>query len=309
MAGRKISGIFVPIQLDTSNVQKDMEGLNRELGTVINSIQKKFDGALNTKGLADNVVRVTRAFGELRDSANALGQANGTKIFKDKLDELPTALRNISQAFGGTITQQRELYAQLVKTQAIDQQVKALQTLQKATRLSTEETLKLVRARGAVVSSEAAAQFQTAITAGKTTRGLAGILSPSSLSAGAQSGAAALGVSFGAYGIIELTKSAYQASMRMENLNLAFESVYGSSAKARAELEFVRNVTDELGLSFQATAGSAKTFYAATKGTVVEKDANQIFKAFSSMAAALKLTGEETDSVFLAISQTAPPVG
>lgn len=303
MAGRKISGIFVPIQLDTSNVQKDMEGLNRSLGTVIDSIQKKFDGALNTKGLADNVVRVTRAFGELRDSANALGQANGATIFKDKLDQLPTALRNISQAFGGTITQQRELYAQLVKTQAIDQQVKALQTLQKATRLSTEETLKLVRARGAVVSSEAAAQFQTAITAGKTTRGLAGILSPSSLSAGAQSGAAALGVSFGAYGIIELTKSAYQASMRMENLNLAFESVYGSSAKARAQLEFVRNVTDELGLSFEATAGSAKTFYAATKGTVVEKDANQIFKAFSSMAAALKLTGEETDSVFLAISQ------
>ena len=48
MAGRRISGIFVPIQLDTSNVQRDMEGLNKSLGTVINSIQKKFEGSLPT---------------------------------------------------------------------------------------------------------------------------------------------------------------------------------------------------------------------------------------------------------------------
>lgn len=645
MAGRKISGIFVPIQLDTSNVQKDMEGLNRELGTVINSIQKKFDGALNTKNLADGVVRVTRAFGELRDSANALGKLDSFTAFKSNIDSLSPALRSLSQAFGGTVAQQKELFTQLVKTQAIDQQVKALQTLQRALKMTEQETVNLAKSRGLNISDAALKAFvpaeiipasrfkqladqlrsqyreaarsagtegrkelenafvkegilktvygdiqkiasgtgvakdameaffasigkgslyskfnpiqqikkdiealprvlsgasdswrryseltytsgfkdsagmfgkyeqslrddaavraakelgsvlglsnkelraqaeaagfskemmdkliptttalkditrelsrssqeyqrlsrlsgtapsesgfqkfldtnrikesvdafkqlhgtqkltsenyaQIAKAAGVSTqqvssylaknisqlrdittelsrtsmeyqkltrlsgtaasesgfqkfldvrnirnsisafeqlnvgqkvtarnyeqiakaagvsaaqvaeyvkqsqkvqgRGLAGILSPSSLSAGAQSGAAALGVSFGAYGIIELTKSAYQASMRMENLNLAFESVYGSSAKAKAQLEFVRTVTDDLGLSFEATAGSAKTFYAATKGTVVEKDANQIFKAFSSMAAALKLTGEETDSVFLAISQ------
>src|SRR5574344_2783506 len=118
MAGRRISGIFVPIQLDTSNVQRDMERLNRSFGTVIDSIQKESEGALNTKTLADNIVKVNRALGELRDSGNALGRINGVNVFKSNLSGLSPALKNISEAFGGTVRQQKELYSQLVKTQA-----------------------------------------------------------------------------------------------------------------------------------------------------------------------------------------------
>lgn len=566
MAGRRISGIFVPIQLDTSNVQRDLEGLNKGLGTVIDSIQKKFEGALNTKDLANNVVRATRAMGNLRDSADALGRINGVNIFSDKMGELPSALRNISEAFGGTIKQQKELYAQLVKTQAIDQQVKALQTLQRMLRITAQEAVELAKSRGVKLSSEALSQVIPAVeiapiepsrfkkladslrtqfreaaqaagvegsaalersfvkegllkqvyadikkvaegtgvaksemaaffesigkggvwdkfnpiaqmkaqieqlpkvltgasesykrysellyTSGfkgtpgtlgkyeqslrdsaainaakelasatgmsakelraeaeaagftkemidklipstkqltefssqlgksaaeyrrlatsagavpsqegyqkfldtanirrsisafeqlnvgqkltsknfaqiasaakvstqqvadyvqavtraekKAGRGLAGIFTPSSISAGAQSALAATGVVTGMYGVTELAKSSYQASMRMENLQLAFESVFGSASKASAQLDFVRQVSDKLGLSFLATAEGAKKMFAAARGTEVEKDANQIFQAFSTMSAALKLTGDETNSVFLAISQ------
>ena len=303
MAGRRISGIFVPIQLDTSNVQRDMEGLNKSLGTVINSIQKKFEGSLNTKTLADNIVKVNRALGELRDSGNALGRINGVNVFKSNLSGLSPALKNISEAFGGTVRQQKELYSQLVKTQAIDQQVKALRTLQRATRLSTEETLKLVRARGMAVSTEAVTRFSKPNTPTAGGRGWSGIFTPTSLAAGAQSALAASGVVAGMYGAVELTKSAYQASLKMENLQLAFESVFGSASKATAQLDFVRQVSDKLGLSFLETAEGAKKMFAAARGTEVENDANQIFQAFSTMSAALKLTGDETNSVFLAISQ------
>jgi lambda family phage tail tape measure protein len=105
------------------------------------------------------------------------------------------------------------------------------------------------------------------------------------------------------YGITELVKSSYQAAMKMDNLNLSFESIYGSSAKAGAQMDFVRKISDELGMSFIDTAEGAKKLFAAARGTEVEKDANQIFKAFSTMGTALKLTGDETNSVFLAVSQ------
>ena len=569
--GRRISGILVPIQLDTSNVQKDMEDLSKGLGTVINSIQKKFEGALNTKDLANNVVKVTRAMGDLRDSANALGQINGVNIFKDKMGELPSALRNVAEAFGGTIQQQKELYTQLVKTQAIDQQVKALETLQRMLKITAQEAVKLAQSRGVKLSSEALSQVLPAVeiapiepsrfkkladslrtqfreaaqaagvegsaalersfvkegmlkqvyadikkvaegtgvaksemaaffesigkggvwdkfnpiaqmkaqieqlpkvltgasesykkysellfTSGfketpgalgkyeqslrdtaainaakelasvtgmsakelraeaeaagftkemidklipstkqltefssqlgksaadyrrlatsagvapsqegyqkfldtanirrsisafeqlnigqkltsenfaqiasaakvstqqvadyvqavtrantvvaekKEGRGLAGIFTPSSISAGAQSALAATGVVTGMYGITELVKSSYQATMRMDNLNLSFESIYGSAAKAGAQLDLVKKISDDLGLSFTDTAEGAKKLFAAARGTEVEQDANQIFKAFSMMSTALKLTGDETNSVFLAVSQ------
>lgn len=303
MAGRRISGIFVPIQLDTSNVQRDLEKFNGELGTVINTIQKRFEGALNTKDLANSIVRVTRAMGELRDSSAALGKIDNINIFQSKIEGLNPALKKLSTAFGGTVKQQKELFTQLVKTQAIDQQVKALQTLQRATRLSTEETLKLVRARGMAVSTEAVTQFSKPNTPTAGGRGWTGIFTPTSMAAGAQSALAAGGVVTGMYGAVELTKSAYQASLKMENLQLAFESVFGSASKATAQLDFVRQVSDKLGLSFLATAEGAKKMFAAARGTEVENDANQIFQAFSTMSAALKLTGDETNSVFLAISQ------
>lgn len=569
--GRRISGILVPIQLDTSNVQKDMEDLSKGLGTVINSIQKKFEGALNTKDLANNVVKVTRAMGDLRDSADALGRINGVNIFKSNLSGLSPALKDISAAFGGTVQQQKELYSQLVKTQAIDQQVKALETLQRMLKITAQEAVKLAQSRGVKLSSEALSQVLPAVeiapiepsrfkrladslrtqfreaaqaagvegsaalersfvkegmlkqvyadikkvaegtgvaksemvaffesigkggvwdkfnpiaqmkaqieqlpkvltgasesykkysellfTSGfketpgalgkyeqslrdtaainaakelasvtgmsakelraeaeaagftkemidklipstkqltefssqlgksaadyrrlatsagvapsqegyqkfldtanirrsisafeqlnigqkltsenfaqiasaakvstqqvadyvqavtrantvvaekKEGRGLAGIFTPSSISAGAQSALAATGVVTGMYGITELVKSSYQAAMRMDNLNLSFESIYGSSAKAGAQMDFVRKISDELGMSFTDTAEGAKKLFAAARGTEVEKDANQIFKAFSTMGAALKLTGDETNSVFLAVSQ------
>ena len=163
MAGRRISGIFVPIQLDTSNVQRDMEGLNKSLGTVINSIQKKFEGSLNTKTLADNIVKVNRALGELRDSGNALGKINGVNVFKSNLSGLSPALKNISAAFGGTVRQQKELYSQLVKTQAIDQQVKALETLQRMLKITAQEAVELAKSRGVKLSSEALSQVIPAV--------------------------------------------------------------------------------------------------------------------------------------------------
>jgi len=105
------------------------------------------------------------------------------------------------------------------------------------------------------------------------------------------------------YGLIAGLGDSVRTAMRLENVEVAFTAIYGTAEMAGKKLEYVRQVSDELGLSFMDTAEGAKKLFAAAQGTPVEKDANMVFKAFSDMSAALKLTGDETKGVFLALSQ------
>lgn len=300
--GIRVSGIFVPVELDTTRLEQSLRSMNKDLGTVSTALKNTFDKNVSPVALTQKLVKVTEALGGIRQSAAALRALKPFDDLTKDSSELAVSLSNIAKTTGMTEKSLGALYDKIAKQTAIDSEIKSLRVLQQQFKLTAQEAIAFARANGAAVSNEAASQFgkQAAVQKG---RGVAGIFTPSSVSAGAQSALAATGVVTGMYGVVELTKAAYQASMRMENLQLAFESIFGSSQKAAAQLDFVRQITDELGLSFDKTADGAKKMYAAARGTIVEKDANQIFKAFSTMSAALKLTGEETDSVFLAISQ------
>lgn len=94
-----------------------------------------------------------------------------------------------------------------------------------------------------------------------------------------------------------------KTAMALENVKVAFTAIYGTADMAQAKLDYVRQVSEQLGLSFVDTAEGAKKLFAAAAGTPVEKEANMVFKAFSDMSAAMKLTGDETKGVFLALSQ------
>lgn len=387
--GRRVSGIWVPIQLDTSAVKRDMEALGTQLSTSVTKISRAFEGALNPKNILKGVVDVNKAFGELRDSAKVWGAlTSGSQPFEAVLRRLRPELRELAKQFGGTVQQQREMYTEMARAQAVDQEVRALSALQQALGKTRQETVEFVRARGAMVSSDALARFaptqqlqdlsgelgktaaqyrnlaraagevannsgfkafqntqsirqaigayeelhagqritvrqyeQIARAANVSTeavaryvaesrkasaaggRGVLGIFTPSSVAAGAQSAMASLGVVGGMYGVTELGKAMYQASLKMDNMDIAFESIYKSAARAGAQMDYVRKLSEDLGLSFVSTAEGAKKLFASAQGTELEKDANQIFRAFSKMGAALKLSGTEMDSVFLAVSQ------
>ena len=105
------------------------------------------------------------------------------------------------------------------------------------------------------------------------------------------------------FGAFEMAKGFVKTAMEIENVKVAFQAIYGSADMAEKKLEYVRKVSDQLGLSFLDTAEGAKKLFAAAQGTPVEGKANMVFKSFSDMSAALKLTGDETKGVFLAISQ------
>ena len=303
--GIRVSGIFVPVELDTTNLDKSLKDMNQSLGQVTTTLKNAFAGDVSPAILANKLVKVTEALGKISQGASAVSRLRPFDEMIKGSEEFSKALQDISKQSGFTTAQLSTLYERTAKQAGFDQQIQGLRTLQQQYKMTAQEALAFAKMQGATLSPEAISQFMSSRAAAeqKHGRGLAGIFTPSSISAGAQSALAATGVVTGMYGITELVKSSYQAAMRMDNLNLSFESIYGSSAKAGAQMDFVRKISDDLGLSFTDTAEGAKKLFAAARGTEVEQDANQIFKAFSTMSAALKLTGDETNSVFLAVSQ------
>lgn len=100
-------------------------------------------------------------------------------------------------------------------------------------------------------------------------------------------------------------KAALDSSVRMDRLNKSYTSIEGSSVLAQEQLDYVYEVSNRLGLQFQDTAESAKTFFASMKGTAIEQDANRIFEAVSKAATALSLSQEQVQGVYLALGQMA----
>lgn len=381
--GRRISGIFIPIELDTSRMQESIKKVNTQLSGLASTIITSLDRNLNINTTVRSFDSLYRSIGNAKNAAKALSTVKSGDFFND-LEASEAELKELAKTFGITTEAQKEFLQEIYKTQAINQEVNSVRALSRSLGMATEDFIEFAKVRGISFSGEAldkliperTVQRVDALTksykelvatsgalatteglkkfidanlikeavnasrqlnnsqkitkqqfieiaqatntttaqvkeyikqmdkAGRSGRNLfVSAFTPSNITAALQSSASAFGVVGGAYGIAELTKSAYQASMKMENLNLAFKSVYGSADIANEKLQYVKQISDELGLSFLVTADGAKKLFAAAKGTVLENQAENILKAFSTMGAALKLTGSEMESVFLAISQ------
>ena len=70
-------------------------------------------------------------------------------------------------------------------------------------------------------------------------------------------------------------------------------------------MAYVRSEADRLGQSYLDVAQSAKGFFASTKGTAIEQDAQGIYSALSELSTVLRLTQDQTNGVFLALGQMA----
>ena len=98
-------------------------------------------------------------------------------------------------------------------------------------------------------------------------------------------------------------RAALDAALQMDRLSKAYTTITGSSASAQQQLSYLYDVSNRLGLQFQSTAESAKTFFAAGKGSSLEKDMNGIFEAVASAGAALALSQDDMQGAFLALGQ------
>lgn len=107
-----------------------------------------------------------------------------------------------------------------------------------------------------------------------------------------------------ALGIYEIGKASIEAQMQLERLDKSFTAIYGSAATARQQLEFVRETSTAMGQEFYSAADAARTFFAAGQGTTLSGQLNEIYAGFFKAGAALALSSDDMQGIFLALGQS-----
>ena len=108
----------------------------------------------------------------------------------------------------------------------------------------------------------------------------------------------------GISGIISSVRSINETGMAFQGLGTALETITGSSAGARAEMKFLEEQAERLGLNLLETAQSYMQIAAAAKGTELAGDGTrQIFTAIAEASTVLQLSVDQTNGALRAIGQ------
>lgn len=112
-------------------------------------------------------------------------------------------------------------------------------------------------------------------------------------------GTALAGLSFAAIG-----KDLLDASLAADKLSRSLQFSAGSKTAGSAELAYISEASDRLGLSFASAADAYAKFSAAARGSALEgQGARDVFESVSKAATVMGLSGEESSGIFLALSQ------
>jgi tape measure domain-containing protein len=96
------------------------------------------------------------------------------------------------------------------------------------------------------------------------------------------------------------------ANAGAESLLRTMTQLTGSTTSAAAELEYIRTVSNRLGINVQDAAKSYTQLIAATKGTAIEGEgARRVFEAVAGAMASLGKSSGETNNALMAINQMA----
>lgn len=97
-----------------------------------------------------------------------------------------------------------------------------------------------------------------------------------------------------------------RTAAQFEAMEKGLEALTGSSAQARAEMDYITKTADRLGISAKDAAESYVSLSAATKGTALEgQNTRAIFESVSSAMAKLGKSSAETQQAMAAIGQMA----
>ena len=263
---RKTPGIYIAIRGDYSAFETDLNRAKLVAKEQGEAIAKSIGNAVSKADLTGGINKLTR---ELKTAQTAL--ASGA--FKGQV----SGLDEIAKAAGVSSKQLEGLTNSMLKSQAAATANRAFEYLQKNAGLSTLELAKL--------------RVQLGDTSGAM----------STLWSGAK--AAAVPVMAIGAAAIYAGKACFDASLQMDRLVKSYTTIEGSTSGAVSQLDYIYEISNKLGLEFQSTAEAAKGFFAAGKGSALQKDLNGIFEGVSQAGAALYLSTEQMDGVFLALGQ------
>lgn len=114
----------------------------------------------------------------------------------------------------------------------------------------------------------------------------------------------ALLAGFAGFSVVSFSRQVVDTNLAWQRAQYTMEAATGSSAKARQELEFVREISERLGLELLGTSQAYARLVAAAKETPeLGKSIRSIFEGVTSATTALHLTREETNGILLALEQ------
>lgn len=263
---RKTPGIYIAIRGDYSAFATDLNHAKKMAQAQGDAIAKSIGNAVSKADLTGGINKLTR---ELKTAQAALSAG----AFKGQV----SGLEEIAKAAGVSSKQLEGLINSMLKSQAAATANRAFEYLQKNAGLSTLELAKL--------------RVQLGDTSGAM----------STLWSGAK--AAAVPVMAIGAAAIYAGKACFDASLQMDRLVKSYTTIEGSTSGAVSQLDYIYEISNKLGLEFQSTAEAAKGFFAAGKGSALQKDLNGIFEGVSQAGVALSLSTEQMDGVFLALGQ------
>lgn len=107
---------------------------------------------------------------------------------------------------------------------------------------------------------------------------------------------------FAAAGIVAFSGKLVEARVELDKINNSMKATFG--AGAAAELAYVRQEAERLGLSIQPTAESFGKFAAAAKGTKIEGEGvRNVFSSVTAASTVLGLSADETKGILNALGQ------
>ncbi|WP_447897696.1 tape measure protein [Pseudomonas aeruginosa] len=106
------------------------------------------------------------------------------------------------------------------------------------------------------------------------------------------------------YGLASFSKEIVNTNLQWQQALYTMEAATGSAAKARHELEYVREISERLGLELLNTSQAYSRLVAAAKETPeLGSSLRTIFEGVASATTALHLTRQETNGILLALEQ------
>ena len=115
----------------------------------------------------------------------------------------------------------------------------------------------------------------------------------------------AMGVAVGAVGFARLGQEIVTVTQQFDTIERGLATITGSTAAASANMGFLRDEADRLGLPLATAATQFTKLAAASRGTNLEGAATrEIFTSVSEAATVLGLSGEQLEGALRAIEQT-----
>ena len=302
-----VKGIFIAVELDQTALKKSVQNATDFLKKEFNATKEAIDGALDIDAnkINSKFTSIARSIADIQNEIRV--GSSGKGMFSSAISQsadLRREIDNIAKNAGVSADKIKSSFSRAFDAASIENVVNSFSRYAKLLQLSNKEAIAHAKELGIV--GEALDRIEakySRMERGSFLTSLKNMVTTGNTMAAIQASIATLGANLSVAGAVELGKSMVSTTIQVDSLRTAFESIYKDSARAAAQLDYIRSVTNELGLEFYKTAEAAKGFFAASETSELKNDAEEIFHAFSSAISALKMTDEKGASVFLAISQ------